>query len=96
MAPSKRDNRKAGKPVALAAGLRCILAPNASPMTYTGTNTYLLGTRDIAVIDPGPPDDAHMTAILDALEANQRISHIFVTHSHICLLYTSPSPRDRG
>ena len=83
MAPSKRDNRKAGKPVALAAGLRCILAPNASPMTYTGTNTYLLGTRDIAVIDPGPPDDAHMTAILGALEANQRISHIFATHSHI-------------
>ncbi|WP_244508601.1 MBL fold metallo-hydrolase [Litoreibacter albidus] len=67
----------------LAKGLRCILAPNASPMTYTGTNTYLLGTRDIAVIDPGPPDEAHLASIMDALSAEQRISHVMVTHSHI-------------
>lgn len=52
-------------------------------MTYTGTNTYLLGTRDIAVIDPGPPDEEHLDAILAALEAHQRISHVMVTHSHI-------------
>lgn len=83
MAPSKPDTRDPGKAVTFAAGLRCVLAPNASPMTYTGTNTYLLGTRDLAVIDPGPPDEDHLAAILDALEAHQRISHIFVTHSHI-------------
>ncbi|WP_281856276.1 MBL fold metallo-hydrolase [Litoreibacter halocynthiae] len=83
MANSEQDTRKAGQPVTLSAGLRCILAPNASPMTYTGTNTYLLGTRDIAVIDPGPPDEEHLAAILSALDAHQRISHIFVTHSHI-------------
>ncbi|MEP3392840.1 MAG: MBL fold metallo-hydrolase [Litoreibacter sp.] len=83
MAPKKPDTRKTGKPISLAPGLRCILAPNASPMTYTGTNTYLLGTRDIAVIDPGPPDESHMEAIITALEAHQRISHIFVTHSHV-------------
>lgn len=73
----------AGTPETLAPGLRLVLAPNPSPMTYLGTNTYLLGTRDVAVIDPGPPDDTHLAAILDALEAHQRVSHIFVTHSHI-------------
>ncbi|WP_298262089.1 MBL fold metallo-hydrolase [uncultured Litoreibacter sp.] len=83
MAPEPADTRIVGKPIRLADGLRCILAPNASAMTFTGTNTYLLGTRDIAVIDPGPPDDAHMSAIMDALDASQRISHIVVTHSHI-------------
>ncbi|PTX55711.1 glyoxylase-like metal-dependent hydrolase (beta-lactamase superfamily II) [Litoreibacter ponti] len=83
MAADAKNAPVPGKPVPLAPGLRRILAPNPSPMTYTGTNTYLLGTRDIAVIDPGPPDDAHLQAILDALEAHQRISHIVVTHSHI-------------
>ncbi|EPX79183.1 MBL fold metallo-hydrolase [Litoreibacter arenae] len=83
MATVTPDTRKAGAITQLAPGLRCILAPNASPMTYTGTNTYLLGTRDIAVIDPGPPDEAHLEAILGALDAHQRISHIMVTHSHI-------------
>jgi len=63
--------------------LRRILAPNPSPMTFWGTNTYLLGRRNLAVIDPGPDDPAHLAAILDALEPGQRISHIFVTHSHL-------------
>lgn len=76
-------NPKVGKPVELAPGLRRILAPNPSPMTFRGTNTYLLGNRDIAVIDPGPPDEDHLTAIMDALAGHQRISHVFVTHSHI-------------
>lgn len=67
----------------LTPGLRRILAPNPSAMTFRGTNTYLVGTRDIAVIDPGPPDEAHLKAIIEALEGHQRISHIFVTHSHI-------------
>lgn len=64
-------------------GLRRIVAPNPSPMTYRGTNTYLLGTRDICVIDPGPDQPAHLRAILNALEPAQRISHIVVTHAHI-------------
>ena len=72
-----------GKAVELMPGLRRILAPNPSAMTYKGTNTYLLGKRDIAVIDPGPPDEAHLQAILSALEGHQRVSHILVTHSHI-------------
>lgn len=67
----------------LAPGLRRVLADNPSPMTYWGTNTYLVGTRDIAVIDPGPDDAAHLAAILGALETGQRMSHVLVTHSHV-------------
>ncbi len=64
-------------------GIRRILAPNPSPMTYLGTNTYLLGQRDVAVIDPGPNMPAHLEAILAALQPGQRISHIIVTHTHL-------------
>lgn len=76
-------NPPLGKAIELQPGLRRILAPNPSPMTYRGTNTYLLGERDLAVIDPGPLGDAHLDAILDALRPGQRISHIVVTHSHL-------------
>ncbi|WP_306128961.1 MBL fold metallo-hydrolase [Roseovarius sp. MMSF_3350] len=67
----------------LAPGLRRVLADNPSPMTFWGTNTYLVGHTDIAVIDPGPDDAAHLAAILGALEAGQRVSHVLVTHSHV-------------
>ena len=63
--------------------LRRILAPNPSPMTFWGTNTYLLGSRKIAVIDPGPNSATHLNAILKALLPGQCITHILVTHSHI-------------
>ncbi|WP_170439094.1 MBL fold metallo-hydrolase [Ruegeria arenilitoris] len=83
MLPADDFNPKPGIPVALQPGLRLLLAPNPSPMTYLGTNTYLLGTSDLAVIDPGPLSDSHMQAILDALQPGQMISHIVVTHSHL-------------
>ena len=63
--------------------LRRIVAPNPSPMTNAGTNTYLLGERGIAVIDPGPEDRGHLEAILEALTPGQFVSHIFVTHAHL-------------
>ncbi|MCF3974602.1 MBL fold metallo-hydrolase [Paracoccus salsus] len=59
---------------------RRILAPNPSPLTGPGTNSYLIGARNVAVIDPGPDDPAHIAAIAEA--AGDRISHIFVTHAH--------------
>ena len=62
--------------------IRRIVAPNPSPMTYHGTNTYLLGQKQVAVIDPGPNDDAHLSAILAAIPEEGAITHIFVTHSH--------------
>ena len=73
----------AGQVEELEPGLRRILAPNPSPMTFWGTNTYLLGSREIAVIDPGPDSTPHLNSILTALLPGQRITHIFVTHSHI-------------
>ncbi len=76
-------NPPAGIAQELHPGLRRILAPNPSPMTYRGTNTYLLGTGDLAIIDPGPLNDAHLDAILGAVLPGQRISHIVVTHSHL-------------
>ncbi len=72
-----------GEAEVLSPGLRRVLAPNASPMTFRGTNSYLLGTRGIAVIDPGPDDTAHLTALLAALGPDQRVTHILVTHAHL-------------
>ncbi len=69
-------------PCPLEPGLRRLRAPNPGPMTGSGTNTYLLGLRDIAVIDPGPDDPAHLAAILDAIGPEQRLTHILVTHAH--------------
>ena len=64
-------------------GLRRIVAPNPSPMTYRGTNTYLVGSKSVAVVDPGPRSDAHLAAILGALTPGQTVSHIIVTHTHL-------------
>lgn len=71
-----------GRVDTLQAGLRRILAPNPSPMTYRGTNTYLIGTDSLAVIDPGPDDLQHLFAVLAAL-GDKPLTHIFVTHSHL-------------
>ncbi len=76
-------NPKIGTSVNVGPAIHRIIAPNPSAMTFRGTNTYLVGTRDLAVIDPGPPDEAHLDAILSSLQGHQRISHIIVTHSHI-------------
>jgi glyoxylase-like metal-dependent hydrolase (beta-lactamase superfamily II) len=63
--------------------IRRLLAPNPSPLTGSGTNTWLVGATDLAVIDPGPDDSAHLEAILRAVGPGQRISHVFVTHAHL-------------
>ncbi|MFT4013061.1 MAG: MBL fold metallo-hydrolase [Paracoccus sp. (in: a-proteobacteria)] len=62
--------------------LRVVTAPNPSPLTGAGTNTFLLGRDQVAVIDPGPDLPAHRAAILAAVGAG-RISHILVTHAHL-------------
>ncbi|WP_083101152.1 MBL fold metallo-hydrolase [Pseudophaeobacter leonis] len=72
-----------GHPEQLEPGVRRLLAPNPSPMTYRGTNTYLVGTTQLAVIDPGPDLPAHLEAILAAVLPGQTISHIISTHSHL-------------
>jgi glyoxylase-like metal-dependent hydrolase (beta-lactamase superfamily II) len=68
-------------PVTLSPGLQRLRASNPSPLTCTGTNTYLLGEREIAVIDPGPDLDTHLAAILHVI-ADRRVQAIVVTHAH--------------
>lgn len=61
--------------------VRRVTANNPSPFTFKGTGTYIIGTGEIAVIDPGPLDETHLTALLDAT-MGEKISHILVTHTH--------------
>lgn len=75
------DRPDPGRPVELEPGLRLVLAPNPSPMTHWGTNTYLLGTGPIAVVDPGPDHPAHLAAVLGAL-GGAPVAAILVTHAH--------------
>jgi glyoxylase-like metal-dependent hydrolase (beta-lactamase superfamily II) len=64
----------------LAPGVRRLIAPNPSVMTGPGTNTYLLGTGEIAVLDPGPAIAEHIDHIL--AEAPGTVRWILVTHTH--------------
>ena len=70
-----------GQPVPVAPGVRRVTAPNAGPLTFAGTNSYILGAGRVAVIDPGPDDEAHFQALMVAT-AGETISHILVTHAH--------------
>lgn len=70
-----------GEPVRLSPLVRRILAPNPSVMTGPGTNTYLIGTDEVTVIDPGPDEPDHIEAILAA--GAGRIRRIICTHTHI-------------
>lgn len=70
-----------GTPVQLEPLVARVLAPNPSPFTYTGTQTHLVGTADLAVIDPGPDDPAHLDALL-AVIAGRPVRAIVITHHH--------------
>ena len=59
-----------------------LVAPNPSPYTADGTNTWLLGREEVCVIDPGPDDTRHLEAILGAA-GGRRVAAIVVTHSHV-------------
>ncbi|WP_292052974.1 MULTISPECIES: MBL fold metallo-hydrolase [unclassified Brevundimonas] len=60
-----------------------VIANNPGPFTFTGTGTYIVGRGDgaVAVIDPGPADEAHLDALLGAI-GYRKVSHILVTHTH--------------
>lgn len=66
----------------VAPGIRRVIAENPSPFTLYGTGTYILGQGEVAVIDPGPADGAHIAKLLEALEG-ETISHILITHTHM-------------
>src|ERR1044071_392751 len=61
--------------------IRRVTANNPGPFTFKGTGTYIVGKGQVAVIDPGPDDPAHLDAILKAVEG-ESVSHILITHHH--------------
>lgn len=65
----------------IAPGIRRLVAPNAGPFTFTGTCTYLVGSDEIFVVDPGPEDEAHLARLMDAI-GKARVAGILVTHTH--------------
>jgi glyoxylase-like metal-dependent hydrolase (beta-lactamase superfamily II) len=71
----------AGVPIALEPLVTRVLAPNASAYTGTGTQTHIVGSHDLAVIDPGPDDDAHHTALMGVI-AGRPVTAIVITHHH--------------
>ena len=70
-----------GDPIQLEPLVTRVLAPNASAYTYTGTQSYLVGTTDLAVVDPGPDDPEHVAALTAAI-AGRPVRAILVTHNH--------------
>ncbi len=70
-----------GKVTRLSPGIRRVIAKNPSPFTYYGTGTYIVGTGEVAVIDPGPDLASHVDALENALDG-ESVTHILVTHTH--------------
>ena len=59
-----------------------VLAANPSPMTYKGTNTYIIDNGELAIIDPGPNNNEHLDNILNVIDG-RAVMYIFLTHSHV-------------
>ena len=70
-----------GKVEEIYPGVRRLLCNNPGPFTFRGTVSYIVGRDRVAVIDPGPLDEAHIKALLNAVQG-ETITHIFVTHTH--------------
>ncbi|KQY19842.1 MBL fold metallo-hydrolase [Rhizobium sp. Root482] len=70
-----------GEPVPVADGIERITVNNPGPFTFHGTNSYIVGGRSVAVIDPGPEDEAHFQALMAALKGRE-VTHIAVSHTH--------------
>ena len=70
-----------GEAAVLSPLIRRVIAKNPGPFTLYGTGTYIIGRGNVAVIDPGPADAAHIDAIVKATEG-ERITHMLVTHTH--------------
>jgi hydroxyacylglutathione hydrolase len=63
--------------------VRRVRAQNPSALTFSGTNSYILGEGAVAVIDPGPALPGHLDALLAALAPGERVAAILVTHAHL-------------
>ncbi|MCK3775571.1 MBL fold metallo-hydrolase [Ensifer sesbaniae] len=70
-----------GAAVTVADDVQRITVNNPGPFTFHGTNSYIVGKRSVAVIDPGPDDETHFQALMAAL-AGREVTHIAVSHTH--------------
>ncbi len=70
-----------GQAITVGDGVQRLTAKNPSPFTFHGTNSYIVGSASVAVIDPGPDNEAHFEALMAAL-AGRQVTHIFVSHTH--------------
>lgn len=70
-----------GVAVPVAQAVQRITVNNPSAFTFHGTNSYIVGGKSVAVIDPGPEDEAHFQALMEALKGRE-VTHIFVSHTH--------------
>jgi glyoxylase-like metal-dependent hydrolase (beta-lactamase superfamily II) len=77
----KRFDLAPGKVEEVYPGVRRLLCNNPGPFTFKGTVSYIVGRDRVAIIDPGPLDEAHIEALLDAVQ-NETVTHILVTHTH--------------
>ena len=77
----KRFDLPPGKVEEVYPGVRRLLCNNPGPFTFKGTVSYIVGRDRVAIIDPGPLDEAHIEALLDAVR-NETVTHILVTHTH--------------
>ncbi len=80
--PPGLDEPVPGQPLEVLPAVTRLTAANPSVMTGPGTNTYLVGTRDLVVIDPGPDDEGHLAALAAAAAERGRICAVVVTHTH--------------
>lgn len=70
-----------GRAVPVAKDILRVTVNNPGPFTFHGTNSYIVGSDTLAVIDPGPEDSAHFEALMATI-AGRPVSHIFVSHTH--------------
>jgi glyoxylase-like metal-dependent hydrolase (beta-lactamase superfamily II) len=80
-APRSREETRSGVVTRVSPLVRRLVAPNPSAFTFTGTCSYIVGEGEVAILDPGPNDDAHLAALLAAV-AGERVAYIVVTHTH--------------
>jgi len=76
-----RGDAKSGVVSRVSPLVRRLIANNPSPFTFTGTCAYIVGTGKVAIIDPGPLDEAHIDALLEAVRG-ESVERILVTHTH--------------
>lgn len=71
-----------GVPERISPLVRRVLCDNPGPFTFRGTASFIVGQGEVAILDPGPDSDAHLSALLEAVKG-EKVSHIFVTHTHL-------------